>query len=312
MSRIFPDITQSETPQFDRTLDKVGMSGIEVPVHLELPGMGHQMTTGYADAYVSLDKKEAKGIHMSRLFLSLQKRVEKDVLTMKMLKDCLDDFLNSHDGLSHAAFLKIGFEMPVKQKSLLSGQEGWRSYDVTIDGQKRNDSYHFEVSFVIKYSSTCPCSAALARQVIQKNFQDQFEGKDSVSVAEMTEWLGQSTSINATPHGQRSLGYITLVPDPKIDNIAISDYITLCEQALKTPVQAAVKREDEQEFARLNGENLMFAEDAARKMAAALESRSEILDFKAEARHLESLHAHDAVAIATKGIKNGLSPKQSW
>ena len=30
---------------------------------------------------------------------------------------------------------------------------------------------------------------------------------------------------------------------------------------LKTPVQAAVKREDEQEFARLNGQNLMFCED---------------------------------------------------
>ena len=42
------------------------------------------------------------------------------------------------------------------------------------------------------------------------------------------------------------------------------------EQALGTPVQTVVKREDEQAFARLNGENLMFCEDAARRMAAAL------------------------------------------
>ena len=46
--------------------------------------------------------------------------------------------------------------------------------------------------------------------------------------------------------------------------------IDLAEGALKTPVQSAVKREDEQAFARLNGRNLMFCEDAARRIAAVL------------------------------------------
>jgi GTP cyclohydrolase I len=79
------------------------------------------------------------------------------------------------------------------------------------------------------------------------------------------------------------------------------------EAALKTPVQAAVKREDEQEFARLNGENLMFCEDAGRRMRVALESIEEVLDFHIEARHLESLHPHDAVSAVVKGIPGGLS-----
>ena len=44
------------------------------------------------------------------------------------------------------------------------------------------------------------------------------------------------------------------------------------ESALATPVQTAVRREDEQEFARLNGENPMYCEDAVRRIRAALDA----------------------------------------
>ena len=81
------------------------------------------------------------------------------------------------------------------------------------------------------------------------------------------------------------------------------DYIDLVEEALGTPVQAAVKREDEQEFARINAENLMFCEDAGRKIKRALEERPEVLDFRAEVIHEESLHPHDAVSVVTKDHK---------
>jgi GTP cyclohydrolase I len=75
-----------------------------------------------------------------------------------------------------------------------------------------------------------------------------------------------------------------------------------------TPVQAAVKRTDEQEFARLNGENMMFCEDSARRIRAALEQLPGILDYRVQASHLESLHPHDAVAVVTKGLPGGLQP----
>jgi len=76
---------------------------------------------------------------------------------------------------------------------------------------------------------------------------------------------------------------------------------------LKTPVQAAVKREDEQAFALLNGANLMFCEDAARRIQSTLERDERILDFHVRATHQESLHPHDAVAYATKGVAGGYS-----
>jgi len=68
------------------------------------------------------------------------------------------------------------------------------------------------------------------------------------------------------------------------------------EAALATPLQTAVKRADEQAFARLNGANLMYVEDAARRVQAALAQHH--AQARVTVRHMESLHPHDAVAQA--------------
>lgn len=85
--------------------------------------------------------------------------------------------------------------------------------------------------------------------------------------------------------------------DSPISLLALLDRV---ERALRTPVQAAVMREDEQAFALANGGNLMFCEDAARRIYAALETCPGIVGFHARVEHLESLHPHDAVAHVGK------------
>ena len=77
------------------------------------------------------------------------------------------------------------------------------------------------------------------------------------------------------------------------------------ENSLKTPVQATVKREDEQAFALLNGSNLMFCEDAGRRIQTALNHDERILDYWARCTHYESLHPHNAVSVVTKGLEGG-------
>ena len=62
-----------------------------------------------------------------------------------------------------------------------------------------------------------------------------------------------------------------------------------------------MKREDEQEFALRNGQNLMFCEDAARRVKEALDQKKQILDYVAEFSHVESLHPHNAVSHISKG-----------
>jgi len=75
-------------------------------------------------------------------------------------------------------------------------------------------------------------------------------------------------------------------------------------------VQTLVKREDEQAFARLNAAHLMFCEDAARRIATALEDRPEIDGYDVRVAHFESLHAHDAVAQVSGGKQDGFAPRQ--
>ena len=51
----------------------------------------------------------------------------------------------------------------------------------------------------------------------------------------------------------------------------------------------------------------MYCEDAVRRIRAALEAIGSIIDYRIRAAHLESLHPHDAVASAVKGIPGGYS-----
>lgn len=61
-------------------------------------------------------------------------------------------------------------------------------------------------------------------------------------------------------------------------------------------MQTAVKRADEQAFALANGQNLMFCEDAARRLSTVLRRSPDIVALNVRVVHAESLHAHDAVA----------------
>ena len=117
--------------------------------------------------------------------------------------------------------------------------------------------------------------------------------------------MGSEQGICATPHSQRSVAQLRTRLLPSFHDFPVIDIIDTVEEALATPVQTAVKREDEQAFALLNGSNLMFCEDAARRVQLALDPDENIADFHVWIAHLESLHAHDAVAEASKGVAGG-------
>ena len=112
----------------------------------------------------------------------------------------------------------------------------------------------------------------------------------------------------ATPHSQRSLARVLVKLDDTMEYFPVTDLIDGIEDVLRTPVQTAVKREDEREFARLNGQNLMFCEDAGRKLKSSLGSDGRVKDFWVRVEHHESLHAHNAVSVFTKGVQDGYLP----
>ena len=183
---------------------------------------------------------------------------------------------------------------------------------MAITGLLDKGEFRLELAYEVLYSSTCPCSAALARQLIQERFASEFAAGMALDHAQVLAWLGSEEGICATPHSQRSAAEVRVRVVPAFASFPLVDLIDLAEGALKTPVQAAVKRVDEQAFALLNGANLMFCEDAARRLQQALDADERVADFWVRASHYESLHPHNAVAVASKGVAGGYSAGLDW
>lgn len=300
-----PDIANSAQAQTEGTLDRVGMSNIELPLMVQTDDCAPQQVSASAELFVNLGDAQAKGIHMSRLYLQLDQLSVESELTLQTLSTLLEGFIESHSDLSQQAFVKIEFDYHLRRKSLISEKRGWKAYPIVIVGQLIDGELNVELTASVPYSSTCPCSAALARQLIQNTFAQKYASQDSVEKEEVLQWLGSTQGIVATPHSQRSIVEVKVKLNASNETFPVIELIDLIENTLKTPVQAAVKREDEQEFARLNGQNLMFCEDAARQLQYALNPAVKFDDFWLRVNHYESLHAHDAVSITTKGIKDG-------
>ena len=293
-----PDIAADVKAKIAGTLAWVGMSDIEMPINLnadcEVPA-----SIARIRAEVSLDDESTRGIHMSRLYLACDKIFSHNSIDFKQLSKLTKNFLQTHQTLSENALVEVDFDALIRRKALVSDNSGWRSYPVSLLlVRDKHKIKHIELDFSVTYSSTCPCSAALARSLIQQNFQQSFT-QDNLDYNEILKWLGSERGINATPHAQRSTAHIRTILDPNTIQVPLQKYINLVENVLQTTVQAAVKREDEQEFAKINAKNLLFCEDAARRIKHALSSVAELEGFWLRVHHHESLHPHDATAEAS-------------
>lgn len=299
-----PDVARHGLEGPLETLDWVGMSGIHQPLKIRDGSMVRGVQSR-VQIYVDLADEMAKGIHMSRLYLILDEHSDTRALSAAGLKLMLASLLESHRDLSTQAFVQFDFDYFLRRKALVTDNSGWNAYPVKIRGTLCRGEIVLELQLAVQYSSTCPCSAALARDLIQAQFEEDFGSAGTVDAASVKAWLGTEQGIVATPHSQRSTAHLLVRLADGLETFPITDIIDAVEGTLKTPVQTAVKREDEQEFARLNGQNLMFIEDAGRKLKGHLNLDPRLADFWVRIEHHESLHAHDAVGVFTKGVEGG-------
>ncbi|MGG2036012.1 GTP cyclohydrolase FolE2 [Pseudomonas paraeruginosa] len=283
-----PDIAR-QTTLSNLPLDWVGMQGIVLPVQV-----AGQTVAAEADAGVSLDDPQARGIHMSRLYLALA-GLEDGELDLPRLRGVLQRFLDSHADLSRRAYLRLRLAPLLRRPALVSPLSGWKRYPLVLDTRLENGTFQADLHLELTYSSTCPCSAALARQLIQERFAQDFAGQQPDHAA-ILAWLGSSDGIVATPHSQRSSAQLRIGLAEDCADLPLEELADLGECALGTAVQTAVKRADEQAFALANGQNLMFCEDAVRRLHRALRGYPQAREFSVRVVHAESLHAHDAVA----------------
>lgn len=293
MNALLPDVSLTDTAPALRPLQWVGMQNIDIPVTLEEIGYRRELHAR-ADVQVNLPTPHIKGIHMSRLYQLLDKLSQGVALSPARLHELLEAMIASHhDCHTQSARLRLNVDLLVRRPALVTqGLSGWKSYPLRLDAELIDGTFHCQLRVTVNYSSTCPCSAALSRQLIAQTFLQEFGSTAQVESSAVTSWLQQFASL-ATPHSQRSEAEVTVSLPPDAEMLGALKLIERIEHAVGTPVQTAVKRADEQEFAALNGQNLMFVEDAARRIEA------ELYDYtgpQVHVRHLESLHPHDAVA----------------
>lgn len=296
MNAALPDISLCHVSPIQTPLRWVGMQDIVLPVRWAEPGYERSLAMR-AELLIDLPNPLQKGIHMSRLYRLLDDVAEGPALTPRALRQLLAAMIKSHeDCQSRSARLFLSFELLVRRPALKSaGLSGWKAYPVRLEAELGEAGFSLRAEVSVSYSSTCPCSAALARQLVAQGFREAFAVDAPLRQDEVAAWLEQQATL-ATPHSQRSEAQVRVELDGEQGYFALLGLIERMENALGTPVQTAVKRADEQAFAALNGQNLMFVEDAARRLQAALADRPDRPQIRVI--HRESLHAHDAVAWA--------------
>jgi GTP cyclohydrolase I len=297
ISSLLPDVASEHVAESANPLEWIGMEKIAIPVCIPVKDELQQVGAK-ASLYVNLDQRDVKGIHMSRLHLALNQKLAGKSLAPEQLGDLLRCMVDSHAQISSSARVVLAFDMVLKKAALLSGEHAYQSYPVRIDAQLIEDKVHLKLELLIPYSSTCPCSAALSRQLYAEAVNEHFVDA-RISKEELISWIVSEAGSIATPHSQRSYANLslTLAEDywPNIEALILQ-----FEEIIGTPVQTAVKRQDEQEFARLNATNLMFCEDAARRLKSSLDKMAFVLDYHIKVEHQESLHAHNAVVLDQK------------
>ena len=290
-----PDVAQ-QPATLARPLDWVGREGIAIPVRVSDGAGGHVQVAAQVDLSVDLKQAGERGIHMSRLYMRLQEELARHEVTPAGLRHVLQASIDSQAGLSGSARLRLRYEALLLRRALRSDNAGWKRYPVQIEALLENGHLKLVLGFGVEYSSTCPCSAALSRQANAERFAEDFAGAHPISTGVVRDWLASERGMAATPHAQRSEAKVKVELRPQFDELPLVALVDALEASLGTPVQTAVKREDEQAFAMLNAANLMFCEDAARRVASVLSADPRIERYEATVSHFESLHPHDAVA----------------
>lgn len=274
-------------------IDKVGINRFRIPMsypHKDGTIVNHDTI---ASMYVTLASGKT-GINMSRLPLILIDETQKDSISLAFVKNVLDRYRSElrddkKEELIDGAFLKLRFSYPIKQNSLMSNNWGWQYYECELEGKNIKGQFQAFLTVNYEYSSTCPCSASMARQYEQEYKDGQVQ---------------VGTGL-ATAHAQRSRAKVTIQFDPSLIYY-IEDLVALLKRAIPTETQVAVKRVDEQFFAILNGEHPMFVEHATRRLSVELNADPKILDWVASVEHYESLHSHNAIGVISKGLVGGL------
>ena len=277
MSNDLPDI-QETIPKIQIPIREVGVSNVQSEFSLLGKYGGYKSMVANVSMRTNL-KADTKGISMSRLIRTLKDYLALP-LNQKLILQILKDLMKNIE--STESYMRFDFLYPIIRKSVLSDNEFPIFHKCRFEGQLRGDEFKFYQGSTIQYSSYCPCSAELSKDLKEKG-------------------------LDGFPHAQRSFANI-MIEGEKDAYIWLEDIIESVERAIKTIPYPIIKRIDEQEIARIAAENPIFVEDAIRQISVELD-KMPVDDWIVKCTHEESIHTSEAIATNWKGVDNGFDYK---
>jgi GTP cyclohydrolase I len=200
---------------------------------------------------------EKRAIHMSRLIEVLQDLVICDIFSIDIL---LLEALTALE--TNSVRLELKFPYILKKMSPVTQMQGHVPYNCELICEKYNDTVLWiKYKITIPVTSVCPCSKSISEY---------------------------------GAHNQR--GFVTIEFSSDID-VGIISIVSIVEKNASSEVYSLLKRPDEKHVTENGYANAKFVEDITRDIILLFPEHLKKKGFRVRVENLESIHAHNAVAI---------------
>jgi len=250
-------------------LQHAGVSNVEMPLFILQKDGDRQRVAAKVSMSVSLSADE-KGTHMSRFIEQLSEWSKKNTLSLDALPAFALELSRRLGATSTEATFSFTYFMdkaaPVTKHSAPMG------YPVSYHVKRTGITYTRHLTLQVPISTLCPCSKSIS---------------------------------DFGAHNQRALVDVTLELENTKNNLPlwIEDVVTLVDALATCPVYPLLKRQDEKWVTERQYMNPKFVEDVVRDLVLAFRKKPQCTGFSVRVEALESIHAHNAWAAHSEGMK---------
>jgi len=258
MSETLADVQNEMKPEYETAIQKVGITGLLLPIFISQKVGGYQHSTACIDCTVSLEA-HLKGTNMSRIPRTIHTYVDRP-LTGKVIKEITEEVQTNTE--SKNVHISYRFPYFIKKNAPESGEPGLVHYNALFEGIKSENNYEFNIGVEVTATNLCPCSKTISK---------------------------------AGAHNQRIIIKIKCIQKEN-EFMWLEELIDIAESSTSCEIFSILKREDERFVTEKAYDNPMFVEDVVRSCYDKLSKINSIEKFKVAAEALESIHLHSAFA----------------
>lgn len=237
-------------------IDEVGIGALRYPVTFD---DGDLTQSGIANVEMTVAlPADRRGTHMSRMVQAVES--ELSVVNPYELHGPFKVIAELLDATQ--LFVTLSLPIAIRVQSPVTPNSGYQVQDVRLRGALVGSRFTLTTTVTVDVTTLCPCSKAISEYGAHN----------------------QRSRVSLSINGEDDTPYPATV----------GDLVSWVRDASSCPVYPVVKRPDERAITMAAYDNPKFVEDLVRDLSMAVRERG--LPHQIEARNIESIHSHDAVA----------------